>query len=67
MVARGLLTKKGDPEDGRGSVLTATDVGARGFREVATSHSRSIVEHMSALDEHELRTLLTLTEKLRAH
>jgi len=65
MVARGLITKSADPEDGRGSVLTATDAGARGFREVAMTHSRSIVDQMSALDEDELRTLQSLTDKLR--
>ena len=67
MVARGLITKSADPEDGRGSILTATDAGARSFREVATAHSRSIVEHMSTLDDEELRDLRRLTEKLRAH
>lgn len=65
MVARGLLTKTSDPEDGRGSILTATDAGARGFREVATAHSRSIAERMSGLDEDELRALITLTDRLR--
>ena len=65
MVARGLITKTSDPEDGRGSVLTATDAGARGFREVATAHSRSIAEHMSALTDDELRELRELTDKLR--
>jgi len=65
MVARGLLTKSSDPEDGRGSILTATDAGARGFREVATTHSRSIAERMSGLDDGELRTLIALTDKLR--
>lgn len=65
MVARGLITKNTDPEDGRGSVLTATDAGARSFREVATSHSRSIAERMSALDDDELRMLRGLTDKLR--
>ena len=65
MVARGLLTKDPDPEDGRGSILTATDAGARGFREVATAHSRSIAEHMAVLDEDEQRQLCALTDKLR--
>jgi DNA-binding MarR family transcriptional regulator len=65
MVARGLITKAGDPTDGRGAVLQATDAGARGFREVATAHSRSIVESMHALDDDELRQLCALTDKLR--
>ncbi|WP_144794753.1 MarR family winged helix-turn-helix transcriptional regulator [Microbacterium paludicola] len=67
MVSRGLITKTGDPEDGRGSVLTATDAGAHAFREVATVHSHSIIGHMSALDDDELRTLRRLTQKLRDH
>ena len=62
MVARGLITKTGDPEDGRGSLLTATDAGARGFRELATAHSRSIVGRMCPLNDDELRTLCALTE-----
>jgi len=65
MVARGLITKCSDPDDGRGSLITATVAGARSFREVATVHARSIAEHMSALDADELRTLKALTQKLR--
>lgn len=65
MVARGLVTKASDPQDGRGAVITATDAGARAFRQVATVHGRSIAEHMSRLTDDELRTLLDLTEKLR--
>ncbi|MGO1508209.1 MAG: MarR family winged helix-turn-helix transcriptional regulator [Microbacteriaceae bacterium] len=66
MVSRGLITKRADPEDGRGSVLVATDAGARSFREVAMTHSRSIAERMAVLDDDELRTLQKLTDKLRA-
>lgn len=66
MVARGLLTKCADPEDGRGSLVTATDAGARAFRVLATTHGRSIAERMSRLDDEELRTLHALTEKLRS-
>lgn len=65
MVTRGLITKCADPEDGRGSLITATNIGARSFREVATVHARSIAGHMSRLDADELRTLKTLTQKLR--
>jgi len=65
MVARGLVTKCPDPEDGRGSLITATDAGARAFRALATVHGRSIAERMSSLDDDELRTLRTLAEKLR--
>ncbi|MFC4140095.1 MULTISPECIES: MarR family winged helix-turn-helix transcriptional regulator [unclassified Microbacterium] len=65
MVSRGLITKAADPEDGRGSLLTATEDGARTFRVLATSHGRSIAEKMSKLNADEQRTLLALTEKLR--
>ncbi|MGW8482007.1 MarR family winged helix-turn-helix transcriptional regulator [Microbacterium sp. NPDC055903] len=65
MVARGLVTKSPDPQDGRGSLITATDAGARAFRRVATVHGRSIAERMATLSDDELRTLMELTEKLR--
>ncbi|SJN36419.1 Transcriptional regulator, MarR family [Microbacterium esteraromaticum] len=67
MVARGLVTKAVDPEDGRGAVITATDAGASAFRRIATVHGRSIAERMSRLDDDELRALHALTEKLRSH
>ncbi|GGH45385.1 MarR family winged helix-turn-helix transcriptional regulator [Microbacterium album] len=65
MVERGLVTKCADPADGRGAVVTATEKGARAFRALATAHGRSIAQRMSVLSEDELRTLRTLTEKLR--
>lgn len=65
MVTNGLVTKCADPDDGRGSLITATDAGARAFRAVATVHGRSIAERMSPLDDDELRTLRALTDKLR--
>ena len=65
MVAKGLLSKCADPDDGRGAVLTATDAGARAFRTVATAHGRSIAQRMSSLDDDELTELKRLTDKLR--
>ncbi|WP_336630793.1 MULTISPECIES: MarR family winged helix-turn-helix transcriptional regulator [unclassified Microbacterium] len=65
MVARGLLTKCPDPQDGRGAIVRATDAGAAAFRRVATTHGRSIADRMSALDEDELGQLQALTAKLR--
>ncbi|QMU97201.1 MarR family transcriptional regulator [Microbacterium esteraromaticum] len=65
MVARGLVTKAIDPDDGRGAVITATDAGARAFRQLATVHGRTIAEKMSPLDDAELAALLQLTRKLR--
>jgi len=65
MVARGLVNKCADPEDGRGALITATDAGASAFRAIATVHGRSIAERMATLTDEELRTLYTLTKKLR--
>ncbi|MBT2484670.1 MULTISPECIES: MarR family winged helix-turn-helix transcriptional regulator [unclassified Microbacterium] len=65
MVARGLVAKCPDPDDGRGSLIRATDAGAKTFRALAMIHGRSIAERMSRLDDDELRTLLALTKKLR--
>ncbi|WP_460796909.1 MarR family winged helix-turn-helix transcriptional regulator [Microbacterium sp. GXF0217] len=66
MVTRDLVTKHPDPEDGRGALIRATDAGARAFRSIALVHGRSIAERMSNLDDDELRTLFTLTERLRS-
>jgi DNA-binding MarR family transcriptional regulator len=66
MVARGLIRKCPDPDDGRGALIRATEDGARAFRAVATVHGRSIAQRMSKLDDDELRTLHALTEKLRS-
>lgn len=66
MVARELVAKLPDPEDGRGALIRATDAGARAFRRIAMVHGRSIAERMSSLDDDELRTLLALTERLRS-
>ena len=65
MVARGLLSKCADPDDGRGSLIKATEAGARAFRILAMVHGRSIAERMSRLDDTELRALRDLAEKLR--
>lgn len=65
MAARGLVSKSGDPNDGRGALVCATDDGARAFRKVATRHGRSIAERMSRLTDDELGQLRALTSKLR--
>ncbi|WP_417564341.1 MarR family winged helix-turn-helix transcriptional regulator [Microbacterium sp.] len=66
MVSSGILSKCADPDDGRGSLVTATDQGASAFRAMAAAHARTIAEHMSALDDDELATLKTLSDKLRS-
>lgn len=65
MVARGLITKCPDPDDGRGALLRATDDGLSAFRRIATRHGQSIAERMSVLDDSELEQLRTITTKLR--
>lgn len=65
MVARGLISKCPDPQDGRGAIVRATDIGLAAFRRVATTHGRSIAERMSVLTDAELAQLQALTSKLR--
>lgn len=65
MVSRGLLTKCSDPDDGRGTLVRATDAGASAFRKVAANHATSIAERMSLLNDEELGMLRDLTAKLR--
>lgn len=66
MVARGLIAKCPDPQDGRGAIVRATDAGLAAFRRVATAHGRSIASRMSVLTDAELAELQALTTKLRA-
>jgi DNA-binding MarR family transcriptional regulator len=63
MVARGLLSKCADPDDGRGSLVRATEEGAMAFRRIA--HAASIADRMSLLSDDELNQLRDLTAKLR--
>ncbi len=65
MAARGLIAKCADPDDGRGSLVRATDAGAALFRRLASAHGRAIAERMSLLSDDELSQLRDLTAKLR--
>ncbi|MFT4221249.1 MAG: MarR family transcriptional regulator [Microbacterium sp.] len=65
MVARGLVTKCPDPDDGRGTLVTATEHGAHTFRVIARQHAITVAERMSVLDDDELAQLRDLTAKLR--
>lgn len=65
MAAKGLVTKATDPADGRGTLVTATERGARSFRTLGSVHGRHIAERMAVLTEDEQRLLLTLTTRLR--
>ena len=65
MIARGLLTKCPDPDDGRGALVRATEHGASLFRRAASAHGKAIAERMSLLSDDELALLRDLTSKLR--
>jgi DNA-binding MarR family transcriptional regulator len=65
MAARGLISKCADPDDGRGSLVRATETGASLFRRIASAHGRAIAERMSGLTDEELAQLRDLTAKLR--
>jgi DNA-binding MarR family transcriptional regulator len=66
LVARGLVEKSTDPDDARGTVVALTEAGAELFRVVAVQHAASISRRLGdILDPDELRTLTTLTDKLR--
>ncbi|WP_439592816.1 MarR family winged helix-turn-helix transcriptional regulator [Microbacterium sp.] len=65
MATRGLIAKCQDPDDGRGSLVRATEEGAASFRRIATAHGRSIADRMSQLSDGELAQLRDLTAKLR--
>lgn len=66
LTTRGLIEKREDPSDGRGTIVTLTDAGYELFRRVAVSHMRSITTHMGhTLSDEELRRLIELTDRLR--
>jgi DNA-binding MarR family transcriptional regulator len=65
-VGRGLVVKRRDPDDARGTIVELTEHGAEVFRRVGAQHARSIMAWMSALDAEELERLAQITAKLRA-
>jgi len=66
LVARGLVEKRRDPNDARGTVAVLTAAGVEVFRRVGTQHARSIAARMSVLSPSEQRALAQLADKLRA-
>lgn len=62
---RGLVTRSGDPDDARGTIVALTERGLEVFRKVGSEHSAWIADRMSVLDDDELRQLTELTAKLR--
>lgn len=65
MVARGLITKRADPNDGRGALVQATVEGAEAFRSIARRHAVTVAARMAVLSDDELLQLRTLATKLR--
>ena len=65
MVARGLVTKRVDPDDGRGALVQATELGAEAFRAIARRHGATIAARMAVLTPDELRQLRAITRKRR--
>ncbi|WP_066043590.1 MarR family winged helix-turn-helix transcriptional regulator [Herbiconiux solani] len=67
LVARGIIEKADDPNDGRGTLVRLTDHGVAVYREAAVVHAASITAHMSGhLSPDELDDLARLCDKLRA-
>ena len=66
LASRGIVTKRPDPKDARGTIVSLTDRGVEVFRQVGAQHGRSIIARMSVLNREEQRQLIALTDKLRA-
>lgn len=68
LAARGLVSKRPAPDDGRGITITLTQHGLDVFRQVARCHMASISTRVSgALTSEEMHTLTALCDKLRAY
>ena len=66
LASRGIVMKRPDPKDARGTIVSLTDRGTEVFRQVGAQHGRSIIARMSVLNREEQRQLIALTDKLRA-
>jgi DNA-binding MarR family transcriptional regulator len=66
LASRGLIAKRPDPADARGTIVALTDHGVEVFRRVGAQHARAIIARMSVLTRDEQHQLRTLTERLRA-
>ncbi len=66
LAARGLVLKRRDPVDARGTIVELTEHGLEVFRRVGAQHARSIIARMSVLSREEQRQLRELADRLRA-
>lgn len=66
LVARGLVTKVPDPDDGRGVIVELTEAGFTAFRRAAVRHMESITRRVGgSLSPKELTQLTALCDRLR--
>ena len=64
---RGLVERRGDPDDARASRITLTAAGVETQRRLGRTHARQVSDAMTrALDAGQLRTLLELSNALLA-
>jgi DNA-binding MarR family transcriptional regulator len=67
MEARGLVTREGCPEDGRGAFVAITPEGRAAIEQAAPSHVRSVRRLViDVLSDDELQELGRITDKLLA-
>ena len=65
LVARGLVHRRTDPQDGRVALASLTDDGLRQLRRAARTHLRGIREHFTGrLDETQLRGVAASLETI---
>lgn len=65
LVAKGLVQRQPDPEDGRVALACLTEVGRRKLRRAARTHLRGIREHFTGrLSETQLRTVASGLETI---
>jgi DNA-binding MarR family transcriptional regulator len=66
LVAQGFVRRDPDPEDGRGALISLTDIGRELFEACAPEHLANADALVAGLSEHERRQLGTLLGKLLA-